>query len=172
MSFYSLWDQLTRGTDEKMPEKATHSVESQIEELQQVAAKRLILIVLDGVYSLFMLRFYSFPLFLISDQTCGTRSTNGLSRASTLPLRRSFWWYVGLRRVVGSLLMSGCWIQTTRIKGIMRKGLEVELELLGVQGTATAHILTRPLTRLLPQKAWRCWLQWLRSMPTRHRLAV
>ena len=58
MSFYSLWDQLTRGTDEKMPEKATHSVESQTEELQQVAAKRLILIVLDGVYSLFMLRFY------------------------------------------------------------------------------------------------------------------
>ena len=31
-----------------MPEKATGSVERQVEELRQVAAKRLILVVLDG----------------------------------------------------------------------------------------------------------------------------
>ena len=31
--------------------------------------------------------------------------------------------------------------QTTRIKGIMPKGLEVELELLGVRGIATAQTL-------------------------------
>ena len=48
-----------------------------------------------------------------------------------------------VRRVGGELLLSGCWIQTTRIKGIMPKGLEVELELLGVKGTATAHSLAR-----------------------------
>ena len=32
-------------------------------------------------------------------------------------------------------------MQTTRIKGIMPKGLEVELELLGVKGTATAEMI-------------------------------
>ena len=33
-----------------MPDNATDTIESQIEELQQVAAKRLILVVLDGLF--------------------------------------------------------------------------------------------------------------------------
>ena len=36
---------------DKMPDKATESVERQLEELRQVAAKRLILVVLDGLCS-------------------------------------------------------------------------------------------------------------------------
>ena len=43
-----------------------------------------------------------------------------------------------------SLLELSLGLQTTRIKGIMPKGLEVELELLGVKGSQdSADILTR-----------------------------
>ena len=42
-------------------------------------------------------------------------------------------------------------LQTTRIKGIMPKGLEVELELLGVKGTriAVAQTFLRPADMIL-----------------------
>ena len=43
-----LFAQLTIGDDSDMPTKATKSIESQTQELQQIAAKRLILVVLDG----------------------------------------------------------------------------------------------------------------------------
>ena len=69
-----------------MPDNATDTVESQVEELQQVAAKRLILVVLDGVCS--VVCFYEIMLFTLL-QICGMRSTNAHSLASTLPLPRS-----------------------------------------------------------------------------------
>ena len=47
----------------------------------------------------------------------------------------------GSEAVVGSSALILV-LQTTRIKGIIPKGLEVELELLGVKGTAIAQILT------------------------------
>ena len=37
-------------SQDKMPDNATDTVESQVEELQKVAAKTLILVVLDGLY--------------------------------------------------------------------------------------------------------------------------
>lgn len=43
--FHRLYGQVTQ---EKMPEKATESVERQVEELRKVTAKKLILLVLDG----------------------------------------------------------------------------------------------------------------------------
>ena len=50
--WYSLslmWCRLYRQlSHDKMPDNATDTVESQVEELQKVAAKRLILVVLDG----------------------------------------------------------------------------------------------------------------------------
>ena len=55
------------------------------------------------------------------------------SLALTLPLLQSYWWYVGLMAICLFVeLFFG--YQTTRIKGIIPKGLEVELELLGVKG--------------------------------------
>ena len=48
-----LFAQLTIGDDSDMPTKATKSIESQTQELQQIAAKRLILVVLDGDVWLF-----------------------------------------------------------------------------------------------------------------------
>ena len=47
--------------------------------------------------------------------------------------------------VVVSLLEWSLVFQTTRIKGIMPKGLEVELELLGVKGRAIAQTFLRDL---------------------------
>ena len=44
-------------------------------------------------------------------------------------------------------LLSGFDFQTTRIKGIIPKGLEVELELLGVKGTKTADSHATELTK-------------------------
>ena len=60
---------------------------------------------------------------------------NAHSRASTLPPLQSFWWYVRGEAIVVSSFTVVVGFQTTRIKGIMPKGLEVELELLGVKGT-------------------------------------
>ena len=45
-----LYSQLTSGDSDSMSEKAKESVESQITELRKVAAKRLILVVLDGQF--------------------------------------------------------------------------------------------------------------------------
>ena len=44
-----LYDQLTTEDEVEMPLKAQKSVEGQITELRKVAAKRLVLVVLDGV---------------------------------------------------------------------------------------------------------------------------
>ena len=56
------------------------------------------------------------------------------SRASTLPRRRSCWWYVEYAKRCCDLIFECVGgFQTTRIKGIIPKGLEVELGLLGVK---------------------------------------
>ena len=72
------------------------------------------------------------------------------SRVSILLLHRSFWWYVGCARGYVELLSSVILgFQTTRIKGIMPKGLEVELELLGLKGRKHTGMLSR-LTHMVP----------------------
>ena len=100
-----------------MPSKATKSVESQIQELRQVAAKRLILVVLDGGYSsvlsrshvlvvhfLFFVDICPFSVYMSPYQICGTQSTSGHSHVSTLALRQSFWWYGGFMLIRFSLI--------------------------------------------------------------------
>ena len=49
-----------------MPDKAADTVENQIQELQQITAKRFILVVLDGVYSSVSIKVLFIPLFFIS----------------------------------------------------------------------------------------------------------
>ena len=70
MLLYSLYGQLTH---DKIPEKATHSVESQIEELQQVAAKRLVATA----------RKASQPLFLLGQNLRALRERPRLGQAAT-----------------------------------------------------------------------------------------
>ena len=77
-----------------MPENATDTVESQVEELQKVAAKKIILVVLDGACSVVCL--YEIMLFTLCWQIFGTRIMSAHFRASTLPLLPSCWWYVEL----------------------------------------------------------------------------
>ena len=59
------------------------------------------------------------------------QSTNDRSPLSILTLLQSFLLYVGCEASHSYLI--GVRFQTTRIKGIMPKGQEVELELLGVR---------------------------------------
>ena len=73
-------------SQDKMPDDATDTVESQVEELQKVAAKKLLLVVLDGVCSVVCL--YEVMLFTLL-QTCGMRSMSAHFLASTLPPPRS-----------------------------------------------------------------------------------
>ena len=50
-----LFAQLTVGDDVEMPGKAKDSIDGQITELRRVAARRLVLVVLDGTSALSML---------------------------------------------------------------------------------------------------------------------
>ena len=122
---------------DQMPDSAKDTMESQVEELKQVAAERLILVVLDGVYECcYVCQSVSSSRFSFYHQTCGMHSMSDRSHASILPPLQSSWWYVEYAMSCLGLLLScyGLWrFQTTRIKGIMPKGLEVELELLGVK---------------------------------------
>ena len=62
-SIHRLFAQLTTDDSDEMTEKAKESIEGQITELRKVAAKRLVLVVLDGLCSA-CLRFVMFRSFL------------------------------------------------------------------------------------------------------------
>ena len=90
-----LYKQMHEDND-KIPDKATDTVEDQLRELRKVAAKRLILIVLDGMCSVQVhIGMCSYRSTFL--QICGMPSTSGLSRASIRTLLRSFCAQLGSR---------------------------------------------------------------------------
>ena len=115
--------------DDKLPEKATESLEAQMSQLKKVAAKRLILVVLDGGFQS--------DFLLLSDHRSFSRHVGRGARTPILMYRpcHCFEASGGTQDLCSFGFLCQCFcFQTTRIKGIMPKGLEVELELLGVKG--------------------------------------
>ena len=102
-----------------MPEKAKESVEASVAELRKVASKRLILVILDDTTVAVFLSFHARNCFADMWDIKHEHPFSCIDPATASKL-----------------------LCTTRIKGIMPKGVEVELELLGVKGEPTA--LTPP----------------------------
>ena len=115
-----------------MPENAIDTIESQVQELRKIAAKRLILVVLDGISVQVRSRF-------LSGHRSFSRHVGRGARTPILMYRPGHCFEAsgGTQDLCSFGFLYQCfWFQTTRIKGIMPKGLEVELELLGVKGIA------------------------------------